>query len=67
MILFFWHPIWGAGLLILFLLASAFLVHHFWTETDPMMKANQMSHFWKNITIAAGAVIYSVAVHIGFH
>jgi hypothetical protein len=26
-----------------------------------------MSHFWKNVTIAAGAVIYSVAVHIGFH
>ena len=67
MILLFWHPIWGAGLLVLFLVPAAFLMHNFWTETDAMMKANQMAHFWKNLTIAAGAVIYSVAVHIGFH
>ena len=67
MILLFWHPVWGAGLLVLFLVPAAFLVHNFWAETDAMMKANQMAHFWKNLTIAAGAVIYSVAVHIGFH
>lgn len=66
MILFFWHPIWGAALLVAFLVPAAFLVHNFWTETDAMMKANQMAHFGKNITMAAGAVIYSVAVHIGF-
>ena len=67
MILLFWHPSWGAGLLVLFLLPAAFLMHNFWAETDAMMKANQMAHFWKNLTIAAGAVIYVVAVHIGFH
>jgi len=67
MILFFWHPIWGAALLVAFLVPAAFLVHNFWVETDAMMKANQMAHFWKNLTIAAGAVIYAVAVHIGFH
>jgi uncharacterized membrane protein YphA (DoxX/SURF4 family) len=67
MILFYWHAIWGAGLLILFLVPAAFLIHNFWVETDPMAKANQMAHFWKNLTIAAGAVLYAVAVHIGLH
>ncbi len=67
MILFYWHPIWGAALLVAFLVPAAFLVHNFWVETDPMMKANQMAHFWKNLTIAAGAVLYAVAVHLGLH
>lgn len=67
MILLYWHPIWGAALLVAFLVPAAFLVHNFWVETDPMMKANQMAHFGKNLTMAAGAVIYAVAVHIGFH
>jgi uncharacterized membrane protein YphA (DoxX/SURF4 family) len=65
MILFYWHPIWGAALLVAFLVPAAVLMHNFWVETDPMMKANQMAHFWKNLTIAAGAVLYAVAVHLG--
>ena len=67
MILFYWHPIWGAALLVAFLVPAAFLVHNFWVETDPMMKANQMAHFGKNLPMAAGAVLYAVAVHIGLH
>ncbi len=64
MILVFWHPIWGAAMLMGFLLPTAFLMHNFWAETDAMMRANQMSHFWKNLTIAGGAVLYAVAVHM---
>jgi hypothetical protein len=30
-----------------------------------IMKANQMAHFPKNVTIAGGALVYAVAVHIG--
>jgi uncharacterized membrane protein YphA (DoxX/SURF4 family) len=63
LILFSWHPIWGAALLVAFLVPAAFLMHNFWVETDPMMKAGQMAHFWKNLTIAAGAVLYAVCVH----
>lgn len=63
MILFSWHPIWGAALLVAFLVPAAVLMHNFWVETDAMMKANQMAHFWKNITIAAAAVLYAAAVH----
>ncbi len=67
MILLYWHPIWAAALLVAFLVPAAFLIHNFWVETDSMMKMNQMSHFWKNLTIAAGAVLYAVCVHIGLH
>ncbi len=63
MILLSWHPIWGAALLVAFLVPAALLMHNFWVETDAMMKANQMAHFWKNITIAAAAVLYATAVH----
>jgi uncharacterized membrane protein YphA (DoxX/SURF4 family) len=63
MILFSWYPIWGTALLVAFLVPAAFLMHNFWVETDPMMKMNQMAHFWKNLTIAAGAVLYAVALH----
>jgi uncharacterized membrane protein YphA (DoxX/SURF4 family) len=67
MILFYWHPIWGAALLVAFLVPAAVLMHNFWVETDPMMKANQMAHFWKNLTIAAAAVLYAVCIHMGLH
>lgn len=60
MILLNWNAAWGAWLLVLFLVPTAFLMHNFWVETDPMMKANQMAHFWKNITIAAAALMMAV-------
>src|SRR5574338_1319773 len=47
-----WHPHWGAGLIILFLVPTAFLMHNYWAEKDPMVRGNQENHFWKNITIA---------------
>ena len=65
LILFSWHAIVGAALLVLFLVPAAFLIHSYWTESDPMMKANQEAHFWKNITLAAAAVLVAVAHHRG--
>lgn len=65
LILVRWHPIIGAAAIILFLLAAAFMIHNFWTQTDPMMKAGEQAQFWKNITIAAGALLYAVAHHRG--
>ncbi|HEX9705496.1 MAG TPA: DoxX family membrane protein [Gemmatimonadales bacterium] len=60
MILFSWHPTWGAWLLVIYLVPTALIMHNYWAETDPMMKANQMAHFWKNITIAAAALLMAV-------
>src|ERR1051325_7628686 len=65
LILFSWHAIIGVALLVLFLLPAAFMIHNYWTESDPMMKANQHAHFWKNIALAAAAVLVAVAHHRG--
>lgn len=63
LILLNWHPLWGATLLVAFLVPTAFLMHNFWVETDPMQKANQQAHFWKNLTIASLVILYAVSVH----
>lgn len=52
-----WHRFIGAGLIFLFLLAAAFMVHAFWKFDDPMMKANEMAHFWKNVALAGAALL----------
>jgi uncharacterized membrane protein YphA (DoxX/SURF4 family) len=65
MVLARWHAVWGAGLIALFLLGTALLMHNFWAETDPMQRTNQMAHFGKNTQLAGGAAIYAVAVHFG--
>jgi uncharacterized membrane protein YphA (DoxX/SURF4 family) len=65
LILFSWHAIVGAALLVLFLVPAAFLIHNYWTETDPMMRANQEAHFWKNITLASAALLIAVGHHRG--
>lgn len=65
MILARWHPSVGAAAIILFLLPAAFLIHNYWTQTDPMMRAGEHAQFWKNITLAGAALLYIVAHHRG--
>lgn len=38
-------------------LITAFMVHHFWTDDDPMMQQIEMTNFMKNLSIAGGALI----------
>lgn len=64
-ILLRYHSTLGAALLVAFLVPTALLMHNYWVESDPMMKANQMSHFWKNITLSGAAILYAVAHHRG--
>jgi len=65
MILVRWHPIVGAVAIILFLLSAAIKIHNYWTLSDPVMKAGEQAQFWKNITLAAAALLYAVAHHRG--
>ena len=65
LILVRWHSIVGAAALVVFLVSAAFTIHNYWTLTDPMMKAGERAQFWKNITLAAAAVLYAVARHRG--
>jgi len=69
LILVNWHPIIGCALLVVFLIAAAFMVHNFWTVSDPMMKAGERAHFMKDIALAGAALTYAAMLHrlgVGF-
>lgn len=46
----------GALLLAAFVIPTAFLMHNFWKETDPMAKQTEMVGFNKNIALGGGAL-----------
>jgi uncharacterized membrane protein YphA (DoxX/SURF4 family) len=43
--------------MVAYSLITAFMVHHFWTDTDEMTQTMEMSMFMKNLSIAGGALI----------
>lgn len=47
----------GALLLVLFLVPTAFLMHAYWKESDPMAKMNEQIAFNKDISLAGGALV----------
>lgn len=59
-----WHRFIAAGLLLIFLLLAAFLVHAFWRETDPQARATEMAHFLKNLSMAGAALF--MAFYAGY-
>jgi putative oxidoreductase len=59
-ILLGYHPRIGGALLFVFLVPVAFTMHAFWREKDPMQRAGQRAHFWKNLALA-GAALWIVA------
>lgn len=52
-----WHRFIGAGLIVIFLVLTAFVMHAFWKETDPMMMENEMAHFMKDMALAGAALL----------
>ncbi len=51
------YPKIGVALIVAFLVPVAFMMHNFWTMTDPQMKNMQKIQFMKNIALAASALI----------
>jgi putative oxidoreductase len=49
----------GAWLIVLFLVPVTFMMHKFWTVTDPMMAQIQMIMFMKNVAMLGGALLIS--------
>ena len=47
----------GALLIIVFLVPVTFMMHNFWTITDPAMKQVEMSMFMKNISMLGAALL----------
>ena len=55
-----WMDLAALGLAV-YVLISAFLVHHFWTDDEPA-KTAEMSMFMKNLSIAgAGLIIFAMS------
>jgi uncharacterized membrane protein YphA (DoxX/SURF4 family) len=52
-----WHRFIGAGLLVLFLLPVAFVMHAFWKETDPAARMSEKIHFQKDLGLAGAALL----------
>jgi putative oxidoreductase len=50
-------PDLGAILLILFLIAAAYLFHGFWRIEDPQEQGNQTAHFMKNMGLVGASLI----------
>src|SRR5438552_8245022 len=55
-----WHRFIGAILIAAFLLPTAFMMHNYWTITDPMARAGDRAHFMKDLSLA-GAALYFAA------
>ena len=49
----------GAWFIALFLVPVTFMMHKFWTVTDPMMAQLQMILFMKNVSMLGGALLIS--------
>lgn len=56
-VLFNFYLTVGAILLFLFLVPVAFIMHKFWGIQDPGLSANQMAHFFKNLSLAGASLI----------
>ena len=56
----------AALLAIIFLLASSVMVHHFWSDDDPMTRQMEMTQFMKNLSMTgAGLIIVALADSMG--
>jgi len=55
-----WHRFIGAGLLVIFLLSAAFLIHPFWKETEPNARAAEQIQFKKDLALAGAALFFLV-------
>lgn len=56
-VLFGYKAKWGAWLIIAFLVPVTFMMHAFWTISDPMTRMMQMINFNKNLAMLGGAFL----------
>jgi len=50
-------PDLGALLYFLFTFPVAFIIHHFWTDEDPMARQIEMTQFMKDLALSGAALI----------
>jgi uncharacterized membrane protein YphA (DoxX/SURF4 family) len=47
----------GAALLVIFLIPTAIVMHNYWTLSDPVARANDQAHFFKDFALAGAALL----------
>lgn len=52
------YPVVGVALLVIFLLSAAFIMHNFWTVSDPQARAMETIQFSKDLALAASALMF---------
>jgi uncharacterized membrane protein YphA (DoxX/SURF4 family) len=52
------YPEIGALLLIIFLIPTAFMMHAYWREKDPMARMNEQTAFYKDIALLGAAILF---------
>jgi putative oxidoreductase len=52
-----WGDVGALLLLLVFVLATAFLIHAFWRFADPHQRMDQQVHFMKNLGLAGGSIL----------
>ncbi|NQV56212.1 MAG: DoxX family membrane protein [Rhodospirillales bacterium] len=56
-VLFDYYVVYGASLLILFVVLANFLYHHFWSMEEPMRKRTHLWIFCNNIGVTGGLLM----------
>lgn len=52
------QPLLGALLLVVFLLPTAFLMHNYWTVTDPQARMGEQINFLKDLALASSTFMF---------
>ena len=47
----------GAALLAIFLIPTAIVMHNYWTLSDPVARATDQAHFFKDVALAGAALL----------
>ena len=47
----------GAAFLVIFLIPTAVVMHNYWRLNDPVAKANDQAHFFKDLALAGAALL----------
>ncbi len=59
-------PDLGALFLVVFLLPTALIMHNFWTVTDPQMRVNEQTQFFKDMALGGAALaLFALFAHLG--
>lgn len=61
-----YHMVYGAMLLVLFLVPTTLVMHKFWKETDPQAKMMEQIQFGKNVALTGALLILIAMAYIAF-